>query len=41
MAGADNMKAANRTYGSFIALVKWAVPIVAVVALIVIILISS
>ena len=41
MAPADNLEGAKiRTYGSFVTLLKWAVPIVAICALIVILLIS-
>jgi hypothetical protein len=40
MASADNMDAAQRTYGSFVGLLKWVVPIIAICALIVIFLIS-
>jgi len=41
MASADNLPAANaKTYGGFISLLKWAVPTIAVLALIVILLIS-
>jgi hypothetical protein len=41
MASADNLPAANaRTYGGFITLLKWSVPAIAVIALIVILLIS-
>lgn len=35
------MKAANETYGGFIAMLKWTVPVIAIGALIVVILISS
>jgi hypothetical protein len=41
MASADNLPAANeKTYGGFIALLKWTVPTVAIIGLIVIFLIS-
>jgi len=41
MASADNLPAANeKTYGGFITLLKWAVPTVAIIGLIVILLIS-
>jgi hypothetical protein len=40
MAAGNDMKAHRGTYGSFIALLKWAVPILAIVALIVVLLIS-
>lgn len=41
MASADNLPAANeKTYGGFVTLLKWSVPIIAVIALVVIILIS-
>lgn len=35
------MKAAEKTYGSFIDMLKWSVPLIAVIALIVVILIAS
>ena len=37
---ANDMKAHERTYGSFIGLLKWAVPILAIVTLFVILIIS-
>ncbi len=37
----QDMKAAEQTYGYFISLVKWTVPIVAVIALVVVIIISN
>jgi hypothetical protein len=40
MASANDMKAAEKTYGGFITLLKWAVPITALIALFVIFLIS-
>lgn len=41
MAPADNLPAANeKTYSSFTTLVKWTVPTIAIIALIVIFLIS-
>jgi hypothetical protein len=41
MASADNLPDANiKTYGSFIGLLKWAVPTIAILGLIVIFLIS-
>jgi hypothetical protein len=36
----DNINAAKRTYGSFIGMIKWSVPVLAVLVLIVILLIS-
>ena len=36
----NDMKAANGTYASFIATLKWAVPLIAVITLFVVILIS-
>ena len=41
MASGNDMKAHQGTYGSFITLLKWTVPVLAVTGLIVIILISS
>ena len=41
MASGNDMKAANATYGSFINILKWSVPSIAIIALIVVILISS
>lgn len=40
MAPADDMKAHQGTYSSFIGLLKWAVPVIAVITLFVIFLIS-
>lgn len=40
MTSADNMKAAEKTYGGFVGLLKWAVPSIALIALFVIFLIS-
>jgi hypothetical protein len=41
MASADNLPAAKeKTYSGFVTLLKWAVPSIAIIALIVIILIS-
>jgi hypothetical protein len=37
---ANDMKAAQKTYGSFISLLKWSVPLIAAIALLVIILIA-
>ena len=41
MASGNDMKAHQGTYGSFIALLKWSVPILAAIGLLVIILISN
>ncbi len=41
MASANDMKAAEKTYGSFIGLLKVAVPVIAVIATVVIFLISN
>jgi hypothetical protein len=40
MASANDMKAAKQTYGGFITLLKWTIPIVALIAFFVIFLIS-
>jgi hypothetical protein len=40
MASANDMKAAEKTYGGFITLLKWTVPITALIALFVILIIS-
>ncbi|XUU59481.1 aa3-type cytochrome c oxidase subunit IV [Erythrobacter sp. HA6-11] len=37
----NDMKSANKTYGGFISLLKWSVPIIAVVTLFVITLIAE
>jgi hypothetical protein len=37
---ANDMKAHEKTYGSFIGLVKWTVPVIAVIALFVVLIIS-
>ena len=41
MASGNDMKAHQGTYGSFIALLKWTVPLLAIIGLLVIVLISS
>ena len=41
MAAGNDMKAHRGTYGSFVTLLKWTVPILAVIGLLVIVLISS
>ena len=41
MDSANDMKAHSRTYGSFIGTLKWAVPLIALIALFVVILISD
>jgi hypothetical protein len=40
MASANDMKAAQKTYGGFITLLKWSVPILAILTLLVILIIS-
>lgn len=37
----QDMKSANKTYGSFIGALKWSVPLIALIALIVVILIAE
>lgn len=37
---ANDMKAAEKTYGGFITLLKWTVPVVAIIVLFVILIIS-
>ncbi len=41
MASANDMKEANKTYNSFIANLKWTVPLICVITAIVIVLIAS
>ncbi|MEC9067708.1 aa3-type cytochrome c oxidase subunit IV [Pelagerythrobacter marinus] len=41
MASGNDMKAANETYGGFISLLKWSVPIVAAIVLLIVLLIAS
>ncbi len=41
MASANDMKAATKTYDSFIANLKWSVPLIAVITAIVVILIAD
>ena len=41
MATGNDMKAHNGTYGSFISLLKWTVPLLAIIGLVVILLISN
>lgn len=40
MASGNDMKAANQTYGGFVNLLKWSVPILAVLTAIVVIVIQ-
>ena len=40
MADPQDMKAARGTYDSFIGMIKWAVPVIALIALFVVVLIS-
>ena len=40
MASANDMDAANRTYSSFIDMLKWSVPLIALIALFVVWLIA-
>lgn len=40
MASANDMKAAEKTYNGFVVMLKWAVPIVAALALLIIVVIS-
>lgn len=41
MASGNDMKAAEKTYGSFISLLKWSVPLIAIITLIVVVLIAE
>ena len=41
MESANDMKAHSRTYGSFIGTLKWSVPLLAIIALIVVVMISA
>lgn len=41
MASANDMKAHKGTYGSFVALLKWTVPAIALIALVIVILIAE
>ncbi len=41
MDSANDMKAHSRTYSSFIGLLKWTIPLIAIVAAIVVLLISD
>ena len=40
MADSHDMKPNRDTYGSFISLIKWSIPIIAVIVLVVVLLIS-
>jgi hypothetical protein len=40
MASANDMKAAEKTYGGFINMIKWSVPVIALIVLFVVVLIS-
>ncbi|MCL4671386.1 MAG: aa3-type cytochrome c oxidase subunit IV [Sphingomonadaceae bacterium] len=41
MASGNDMKAAAKTYDGFISLLKWSVPIVALITLVVVVLIAT
>lgn len=41
MASGNDMKAAHKSYDNFITMVKWTTPICALIALLVVVLISS
>ena len=41
MASGNDMKAHKGTYGSFVSLLKWSVPTIAVITLVIVLLISS
>ncbi len=41
MASSNDLKSAEKTYGSFIGALKWSVPLIALITLIVVILIAS
>ncbi len=41
MATGNDMKAHQGTYGGFVNLLKWSVPIIAIIALIIVLLISN
>lgn len=41
MGSANDMKAAEKTYGGFINLLKWSVPLIAIITLVVIVLIAD
>ncbi len=41
MDSANDMKAHSRTYSSFIGMLKWAIPLIVVIAAVVVILISG
>ena len=40
MAEAHDMKPNNKTYGSFIGMIKWSIPVIALIVLLVVILIA-
>lgn len=41
MASANDMNAAKKTYGSFIGILKWSVPLLAVITMLIVILIAD
>lgn len=41
MSSTHDMKKAEQTYGSFIGMVKWSVPLIALLVLVIVILIAS
>jgi len=40
MASSKDLKSAEKTYGSFISLLKWSVPLIAIITLVVVVLIA-
>lgn len=41
MEPANDMNAATKTYGSFIGMLKWSVPLIAVITAVIVVLISN
>ncbi len=41
MGSANDMQAANKTYAGFISLLKYTIPVIAVIAILVVVVISS
>ncbi len=41
MASANDMNAAKKTYGGFISLLKWSVPLIAIITMLIVILIAD
>lgn len=41
MASSNDLKSAEKTYGSFIGILKWSVPLISVITLVIVVMIAS